>query len=62
MESLDQLLAGKEVRRVRLAGLPIEEKIRAVIKLQQLAEPILCQRGRQVRSWPTEVPPVLPIP
>jgi hypothetical protein len=49
---LNQLLAGKQRRRHDLAGLPIEEKIRAVIRLQQLAAPILRQRGKIVRCWP----------
>ena len=48
---LNQLLAGKQRRRHELARLPIEEKIRAVIRLQQLAAPILKQRGKTVRCW-----------
>ena len=50
-DELTRLLAGKEARRQRLARLPIEEKIRAVIRLQELAAPILHQRGRRVRPW-----------
>ncbi len=48
---LNQLLAAKERRRHELARLPIEEKIRAVIRLQQMAAPILKQRGKHVRCW-----------
>lgn len=48
---LRQLLAGKERRRHELARLPIEEKLRAVVRLQQLAAPILRQRGKTVRCW-----------
>ena len=64
MESfvLDRLLAGKEARRTQLAGLPIEAKIRAVIQLQQLAEPIIRQRGRKVRCWPIDAPLIRSIP
>lgn len=53
-DELIRLLAGKEARRHRLARLPIEEKIRAVIRLQELAAPILRQRGRAVRPWQFE--------
>lgn len=49
--NLKQLLAGKQRRRDELARLPIEEKIRAVIRLQQMAAPILMQRGKNVRCW-----------
>lgn len=48
---LNQLLAGKERRRRELARLPIEEKLRAVVRLQQMAAPILRQRGKLVRCW-----------
>jgi hypothetical protein len=48
---LNRLLAGKERRRQELARLPIEEKIRAVVRLQQLAAPILKHRGKHVRCW-----------
>ena len=53
-DELTRLLAGKEARRHRLARLPITEKIRAVIRLQELAAPILRQRGRMVRPWVIE--------
>ncbi len=48
---LNQLLAGKQRRREELTRLPIEEKIRAVIRLQHLAAHILKQRGKKVRCW-----------
>jgi len=48
---LKQLLAGKQQRRRDLARLPIEEKLRAVVRLQQMAAPILQQRGKTVRCW-----------
>ena len=54
--NLNQLLAGKQRRRHELARLPIEEKIRAVIRLQQLAAPILKQRGKNVRCWTFAAP------
>ncbi len=51
---LNQLLAAKERRRHELARRPIEEKLRAVVRLQQMAAPILRQRGRTVRCWQLE--------
>ncbi len=51
---LDRLLAGKEARRHRLARVPIEEKLRAVVRLQEIAAPILRARGRDVRPWRIE--------
>ena len=48
---LNQLLAGKERRRHELARMPIEEKRRAVVRLQTMAAPILKQRGKIVRCW-----------
>ena len=51
---LNALLAGKQRRRLELARLPIEEKLRAVVRLQELAAPILRQRGKTVRCWKLE--------
>ncbi|MFN0318233.1 MAG: hypothetical protein ACKVQA_24680 [Burkholderiales bacterium] len=48
---LKQLLAGKQRRRENLARLPIEEKLRMVVQLQQMAAPILRERGKLVRCW-----------
>jgi len=48
---LNQILAGKQRRRHELARLPIEEKLLAVVRLQELAAPILRQRGKPVRCW-----------
>jgi hypothetical protein len=48
------LLAAKQRRRHELARQPIEEKLRAVVRLQQLAAPILRQRGKVVRCWRPE--------
>lgn len=43
--------AGKERRRLELARLPIEVKVRVIVRLQELAAPILRQRGKNVRCW-----------
>lgn len=46
-----RLLAAKEDRRRKLAGLPFPDKVRAVVRLQRMVEPVLRARGRQVRVW-----------
>ena len=49
-----RLIAAKERRRCKLAALPFAEKVRLVVKLQQMAAPILKARGRSVKVWPLE--------
>ena len=58
MEAMDalrpeiaRLFAAKEARRHRLAALPFPEKVRAVVRLQEMAAPVLRARGRKVRVW-----------
>jgi hypothetical protein len=46
-----RLLAAKEQRRRQLAALPFPDKVQLVVKLQQMAAPILRARGRSVRVW-----------
>ena len=48
---LVQILAGKQRRRQELARLPIEEKLRRVVQLQEVATPILRLRGKVVQPW-----------
>lgn len=45
------LLAAKQKRRLQLAALPFPEKVAAVVKLQELAAPILRARGKIVEPW-----------
>ena len=52
-----RLFAAKERRRKELAALPYPEKVRLVVKLQQMAAPILRARGKAVRVWPLEAEP-----
>jgi hypothetical protein len=52
--NLAQILIGKQRRRHELARLPIQEKLRAVVRLQEMAAPILRQRGKTVRCWKLE--------
>jgi len=58
METMDdltpeiaRLFAAKEGRRHRLAELPFPEKVRAVVRMQEMAAPVLRARGRNVRVW-----------
>jgi len=55
MENLNpeiaRLIAAKETRRRKLAALPFPEKVRIVIRLQQIAAPILRARGRPAKVW-----------
>jgi hypothetical protein len=46
-----RLIAAKEVRRRKLAALPFPEKVRAVVRMQEMAAPLLRARGRRVRVW-----------
>ncbi len=47
-----RLFAAKEERRHKLAALPFAEKVRAVVRMQKMAAPLLHARGRPVRVWP----------
>ena len=58
MEALDgvspevaKIFAAKERRRHDLARLAFPEKVRAVIKLQEMAATILRARGKSVTPW-----------
>jgi len=51
---LTRLLAAKERRRLKLAALPFPDKVRIVVRLQQMVAPVLRARGRAVRVWAIE--------
>ena len=60
METMDtlkpeiaRLFAAKEARRHKLAALPFPGKVRAVVRLQEMAAPapVLRARGIRVRVW-----------
>jgi hypothetical protein len=51
-----RVFAAKEARRRRLAALPYPDKVRIVVRLQEMAAPLLRMRGRRVRVWPSESP------
>jgi len=48
------LLMAKEIRRRKLATMPFPEKVKMVVRLQQMVAPILSARGRPVRVWDLE--------
>ena len=46
-----RIFAAKEERRKALARLPFTAKVEAVIKLQEMAAPILRARGKVAQPW-----------
>lgn len=49
-----RLFSAKEGRRHKLAALPYPDKVRAVVRMQEMAAPLLRARGRNVRVWSLE--------
>ena len=49
--AIARLFAAKEARRHKLAALPFPEKVRALVRLQELAAPVLRAQGKIVRVW-----------
>jgi hypothetical protein len=49
-----RLVAAKMERRHKLAALPYPEKVKAVVRLQQMAAPLLKKQGRLARVWTLE--------
>jgi hypothetical protein len=55
--SSEELFARKELRRRDLAALPIEEKIKMLVKLQHMANAVRHQSGRKYRKpWDVTLP------
>lgn len=48
---VDRIFQAKQKRRLELAKLAIEEKVRILVKLQQIAIPILLSRGVRKVPW-----------
>jgi hypothetical protein len=46
-----RLFAAKEARRQKLAALPFPEKVRAVVRLQEMVASEVRARGKTVRVW-----------
>lgn len=53
-------LAGKQRRRRALAALPYADKVRVLLRLQQMADAIGATRGAPARSWPLDPATLLP--
>jgi hypothetical protein len=49
--ALNTALASKQQRRHLLAQMPVDQKLRAVVKLQEMAAPILKKRGISRPIW-----------
>jgi hypothetical protein len=47
-----RLFAAREERRHKPAAPPFPEKVRAVVRMQKMAAPLLRARGRPVCVWP----------
>jgi hypothetical protein len=48
---IETLFRAKQQRRKKLVALPFPEKVRAVVRMQQMAAPVLLARGKSVRVW-----------
>lgn len=48
---IEKLFAAKAERRRRLAALPFPEKVKIIVKMQEMVAPILRARGKVVRVW-----------
>lgn len=46
-----RVIAAKQERRHRLAAMSYPEKVRAVVKLQEMSAPLLRKQGKNVRVW-----------
>lgn len=50
-KTVEDLFRAKEERRRSLAKLPIEEKIKILVRMQKLAAPLLLARGLSRKPW-----------
>ena len=48
---IERLIAAKKHRRQKLAALSFADKVRAVVRMQQMVAPVFRARGRVVRVW-----------
>ncbi|MBM3326971.1 MAG: hypothetical protein FJY65_08340 [Calditrichaeota bacterium] len=48
---LQRILAAKSMRRKELAALPIEEKIRILVRMQEMVAPLIRARGKEAVVW-----------
>ncbi|MEQ1749601.1 MAG: hypothetical protein ABL974_09285 [Prosthecobacter sp.] len=50
-QAITHIFEAKEARRRRLAGMSYPDKVKAVVRLQEMAAPVLRQSGRNVQVW-----------
>jgi hypothetical protein len=50
-QAITHLFEAKEARRRQLAGMSFPDKVKALVRLQEMAAPVLRQRGRNVQVW-----------
>ncbi len=51
LAEIERIFEADEKRRRRLSDLPFPAKVRLVVQMQRMVEPILRARGRRVRIW-----------
>ncbi len=47
----ERIIAVRNARRKRLAALPVHEKVRILVQMQEMAAPLLKARGKEARVW-----------
>lgn len=50
-KEVDKIFEAKRQRRKELAKLPVTEKVRILVQLQNIASPILIARGIKKKPW-----------
>ena len=55
-DEIERIARAKAEQRKRRAALPIEEKIRILVRMQQRRAPILRARGKVARVWQLDEP------
>ena len=48
---IEKFFEAKRQRRRQLANIPIQEKVKILVKLQKMAIPVLVARGIQKKVW-----------
>lgn len=52
--ALEKVLAAKAARRKRLAKLPFARKLEILVRMQEIAAPLLRAQGREAKVWKIE--------
>ena len=48
---IQRLFEAKAMRRKQLSRMPFPEKVKAVVRMQEMAAPLLRQRGKAATIW-----------